>query len=67
VVNKINNIYGTGEGDYLYGPNDGLKTLAPGADPTTYTSTYMITTAPSGWTDPPFPAWAAPSTGYGSK
>jgi rhamnogalacturonan hydrolase len=66
VVNKINNIYGTGEGEYVYGSNDGLKTLAPGATPTTYTSAYTITAALTGWTDPPFPAWAAPSTVYGS-
>lgn len=65
VVNKISNIYGTG--DDVYGPNDGLEVLEAGATPTAYTSAYTITVPPTGWTDPPEPAWAAPSTGYGSK
>lgn len=65
VVNKINNIFGTG--DDSYGPNDGIASLASGATPTTYTSTYTITASPTGWVAPTSPAWAAPSTGYGSE
>jgi rhamnogalacturonan hydrolase len=65
VVNRISNIYGTG--DDVYGPNDGIEVLEAGATPTTYTSAYTITTPPADWTEPPAPAWAAPSTGYGSK
>jgi rhamnogalacturonan hydrolase len=65
IVNKINNVFGTG--DDIYGANDELETLLAGAIPTTYTSTYTITAAPTGWTDPTYPAWAAPSTGYGCK
>ncbi|OOF93266.1 glycoside hydrolase family 28 protein [Aspergillus carbonarius ITEM 5010] len=64
VVNKINNIFGTG--DDSYGPNDGIASLASGATPTTYTSTYTITASPTGWVAPTSPAWAAPSTGYGT-
>ena len=65
VINHISNVYGTG--DNIYGLNDGLLTLEAGATPTAYTSVYTITAPPAGWTDPPDPAWAAPSTGYGSK
>ena len=65
VINHISNVYGTG--DNVYGPNDGIQVLEVGATPTAYTSAYTITTPPAGWTDPPDPAWAAPSTGYGSK
>ncbi|RAH46337.1 putative rhamnogalacturonase [Aspergillus brunneoviolaceus CBS 621.78] len=64
VVNKINNVFGTG--DNSYGANDGIKSLAPGATPTTYTSTYTITASPTGWTAPASPTWAVPSTGYGT-
>lgn len=65
VVNHISNIYGTG--DDSYGTNDGIPELAVGATPTAYTSAYTITEPPAGWTVPPDPAWAAPSTGWGSK
>jgi rhamnogalacturonan hydrolase len=66
VINKISNIFGTA--DSVYGPNDGIKTLAAGATPTTYTSSYTITTPPvAGWTVPPDPSWIAPSSAWGSK
>ncbi|KAF4628371.1 hypothetical protein G7Y89_g9786 [Cudoniella acicularis] len=64
VVNQISNVYGSG--DDVYGPNDGIQVLEAGATPTAYTTSYTITTPPSGWTEPPSPAWAAPSTGYGT-
>ncbi|PWY67145.1 pectin lyase-like protein [Aspergillus heteromorphus CBS 117.55] len=64
VVNKINNVFGTG--DDSYGPQDGISSLSPGAVPHLYTSTYTITASPTGWVAPTYPAWAAPSTGYGT-
>ncbi|PQE29519.1 murein transglycosylase protein [Rutstroemia sp. NJR-2017a WRK4] len=65
VINKISNIFGTA--DSVYGPNDGIKTLAAGATPTTYTSSYTITTPPvAGWTVPPDPSWIAPSSAWGT-
>jgi hypothetical protein len=63
VKNQISNIYGTG--DDSYGTNE-IPILAAGETPTVYTSTYTITTPPAGWTVPPDPAWAAPSTGWGT-
>ncbi|RMD39628.1 hypothetical protein DV735_g5506, partial [Chaetothyriales sp. CBS 134920] len=64
VVNKISNFFGTG--DNSYGTGNGIKSLGANASPTTYTSTYTITASPTGWTAPPSPTWAAPSTGYGT-
>ncbi|KAN0108708.1 glycoside hydrolase family 28 protein [Hyaloscypha variabilis] len=64
IVNQIQNIYG--DGDDSYGTDNGIEVLAPGAKPMAYTTSYTITAAPAGWTDPPSPAWAAPSTGYGT-
>lgn len=63
IVNKINNIFGSG--DDSYGANDGIKT--PTESLYTYTSTYTVTATPSDWYAPSTPTWAAPSTGYGSK
>ncbi|CAD6442042.1 a44b4a53-3dc7-4106-be3e-5f0ba2cf8c7f [Sclerotinia trifoliorum] len=65
-VNHISNIFGVG--DDVYGPNNGIVKLAQGEDPKseTYTSTYTITSAPTGWATPTWPAWAAPTTGYGT-
>lgn len=65
VVNKISNIFGTG--DDSYGENDGIQTLQSGESPYTYTSTYTITASPTNWQAPSTPTWALPSTGYGSK
>jgi rhamnogalacturonan hydrolase len=65
VVNVIQNVYGGGNDSY--GPDNGIEVLAAGAEPTAYKAAYTITTPPAGWTDPPSPQWAAPSTGYGSK
>jgi hypothetical protein len=65
VVNKISNVFGTG--DDSYGPNDGIRALAPGEAPAPYTSTITITASPTGWVVPPSPTWALPNTGYGSK
>ena len=65
VVNKISNIFGTG--DDSYGPNNGIVSLNSGQSPHTYTSTYTITASPTRWKPPSTPTWAAPSTGYGSK
>ncbi|KAJ5985550.1 hypothetical protein N7499_008165 [Penicillium canescens] len=64
VVNKISNIFGTG--DNSYGPNNGIAPLNSGQSPYTYTSTYTITASPTGWKTPSTPTWAAPSTGYGT-
>jgi rhamnogalacturonan hydrolase len=64
VVNKISNIFGTG--DNSYGPANGIEKLAPGGSPTPYTSTYTITASPTSWVAPASPTWAAASTGYGS-
>ncbi|KAJ3956676.1 hypothetical protein N0V92_006766 [Colletotrichum tropicale] len=65
VVNKISNIFGNG--DNSYGAGDGIKSLTSKQSPTAYTSTYTISTKPTGWAVPPSPMWAAASTGYGSK
>ncbi|KAM3065869.1 hypothetical protein ACMFMG_009906 [Clarireedia jacksonii] len=65
VINKISNIFGTA--DNVYGPNDGIKVLEAGATPTTYTSSYTITTPPAtGWTTPADPKWIAPSSAWGT-
>ncbi|GAT19494.1 endo-rhamnogalacturonase F [Aspergillus luchuensis] len=64
VVNKISNIFGTG--DDSYGENDGIQTLQSGESPYTYTSTYTITASPTNWQAPSTPTWALPSTGYGT-
>ncbi|KAJ8066220.1 hypothetical protein OCU04_005304 [Sclerotinia nivalis] len=66
-VNHISNVFGVG--DDVYGSNNGIVKLAQGEDPKseTYTSTYTITSAPTGWATPTWPAWAVPTTGYGSK
>ncbi|QSZ37639.1 hypothetical protein DSL72_008738 [Monilinia vaccinii-corymbosi] len=66
VVNKISNIFGTG--DDVYGPNNGIVTLGEGesAKSKRYTNTYTITDKPAGWEMPNWPAWAAPVTGYGT-
>ena len=66
VVNKINNFYGKGVGVYTYGANNGLGiTKTAGATPT-FTSTITVTASPTGWVAPTYPAWAVPTTGYGS-
>lgn len=65
VINKINNIFGTG--DDSYGTNNGIKSLEAGELPSTYTSSYTVTATPTNWQAPSTPSWAAPSTGYGSK
>jgi hypothetical protein len=65
VVNKISNIFGTG--DDSYGANNGIASLSSGQSPQAYTKTYTITASPTGWKAPSTPIWAAPSTGYGSK
>lgn len=65
VLNKISNIFGTG--DNSYGSNDGIKSLDKGESPSPYTSTYTITASPTNWQAPSTPTWAVPSTGYGSK
>ncbi|CAG8943651.1 unnamed protein product [Penicillium salamii] len=64
VLNKISNIFGTG--DNSYGSNDGIKSLAKGESPSPYTSTYTITASPTNWQAPSTPTWAVPSTGYGT-
>ncbi|KAL7650277.1 hypothetical protein ACMYSQ_012077 [Aspergillus niger] len=64
VVNKISNIFGTG--DDSYGENDGIESLQSGESPYTYTSTYTITASPTNWQAPSTPTWALPSTGYGT-
>ncbi|RAL68227.1 hypothetical protein DID88_008930 [Monilinia fructigena] len=58
VVNKISNIFGSG--DNVYGANDGIVSLASGEDAKskTYTSTFTITSKPTGWATPTWPAWA---------
>lgn len=61
----IQNVYGGG--DDIYGANNGIELLAPAAEPTAYKASYTITAPPARWADPPSPAWAAPTTGYGSK
>ncbi|TGO30654.1 hypothetical protein BPAE_0004g01120 [Botrytis paeoniae] len=65
-VNHISNIFG--QGDNVYGTNDGLVSLGAGENPKTktYTSTYTITSAPTGWATPTWPSWAVPTTGYGT-
>lgn len=65
VVNKISNIFGTG--DDSYGSSNGIKSLGAGESPSPYSSTYTITASPTGWKAPATPTWAVPSTGYGSK
>ncbi|KAJ5355541.1 uncharacterized protein N7496_012753 [Penicillium cataractarum] len=65
IVNKINNIFGSG--DDSYGTNDGIKTLRASELPYTYTSSYTVTATPSDWYAPSTPTWAAPSTGYGTS
>ena len=66
VVNKISNVFGTGDG--TYGVNDGIEPLGVGEVPTAaYTRTVTVTETPSGWVEPGLPAWAAPSTGFGSE
>ncbi|KAF4923748.1 Rhamnogalacturonase A [Colletotrichum fructicola] len=64
VVNKISNIFGNS--DNSYGVGDGIKSLTSKQSPTAYTSTYTISTTPTGWAIPPSPTWAAASTGYGT-
>ncbi|KAF5524487.1 putative rhamnogalacturonase A [Colletotrichum aenigma] len=64
VVNKISSIFGNG--DNSYGVGDGIKPLTSKQSPTAYTSTYTISTTPTGWAVPPSPTWAAASTGYGT-
>ncbi|KAM0319825.1 hypothetical protein ACHAO8_000867 [Botrytis cinerea] len=65
-VNHISNIFG--QGDDVYGTNDGLVSLGAGEDPKTktYTSTYTVTSAPTGWATPTWPSWAVSTTGYGT-
>lgn len=64
VVNQISNFFGTG--DNVYGPNNGISSLPPGATPTSYTTNITITASPTGWVKPGVPTWAVGSTGYGS-
>lgn len=65
VVNKISNVFGIGDG--TYGVNDGIEELGVGEVPTAYTRTVTVTETPTGWVEPGLPAWAAPSTGFGSE
>lgn len=65
IVNKINNVFGSG--DDSYGVNNGIQSLSGTQSPYTYTSTYTVTATPTSWHAPSTPTWAAPSTGYGSK
>lgn len=65
VINRISNFYGNG--DDVYGPNNGLKSLTPTQTPIPYSSAYTITASPTGWVKPPEPTWIAASTGWGSK
>ncbi|KAH8690903.1 endo-rhamnogalacturonase F [Talaromyces proteolyticus] len=64
VVNKINNIFGTG--DDSYGLHNGIASLSAGQTPYTCTSVYTITASPTNWQPPSTPTWAVPSTGYGT-
>ncbi|UDD55912.1 hypothetical protein AFCA_003497 [Aspergillus flavus] len=64
VVNKISNVFGIGDG--TYGVNDGIEELGVGEVPTAYTRTVTVTETPTGWVEPGLPAWAAPSTGFGT-
>ncbi|KAJ5786800.1 CAZyme family GH28 [Penicillium pulvis] len=64
VVNKISNIFGSG--DDSYGSSDGISSLSQGESPSSYTSTYTITASPTNWQAPTTPTWALPSTGYGT-
>ena len=64
-MNRINNVFG--KGDNIYSPGDGIKSLPANGVPTTYSSTITVTQAPTGWNEPSYPAWAVPTTGYGSK
>lgn len=64
IVNKINNVFGSG--DNSYGANDGIKSLQGTESSYAYTSTYTVTATPSAWSAPSTPTWAACSTGYGS-
>ncbi|RDW60616.1 endo-rhamnogalacturonase F [Coleophoma cylindrospora] len=63
-VNQISNVFATpGNGnDASYD----IPTLVENQEPTAYTSLVTLTTTPPGWTVPTWPAWAAPSTGYGT-
>ncbi|AEO66493.1 glycoside hydrolase family 28 protein [Thermothielavioides terrestris NRRL 8126] len=65
VVNKISNVFGTG--DDSYGPGNGIRALAPGEAPAPYTSTITVTASPTNWVAPPSPTWAVPNTGYGTN
>jgi hypothetical protein len=65
VANQLSNFFGVS--DDVYGPNDGLHTLAPGETATTYTTVNSLTVSPTGWTVPADPTWAVGCTGYGSK
>ncbi|KAJ5875740.1 uncharacterized protein N7473_013087 [Penicillium subrubescens] len=65
IVNKINNVFGSG--DNSYGVNNGIKTLSGTQSPYTYTSIYTVTATPTSWQAPSTPTWAAPSTGYGTS
>ncbi|GAB7356757.1 hypothetical protein MBLNU459_g7657t2 [Dothideomycetes sp. NU459] len=63
-INKISNVFG--HADSVYGVNDGLEALPSNGPPTSYTSTYTVTQAPTGYVEPTYPAWAVPTTGYGT-
>jgi rhamnogalacturonan hydrolase len=65
VVNKISNIFGNG--DDVYGLNDGLEKLSAGEIPKPYTTAITLSKTPTGWTIPSFPTWALNNTGYGSN
>ncbi|KAJ6134255.1 hypothetical protein N7523_000577 [Penicillium sp. IBT 18751x] len=64
IVNKISNIFGTG--DDSYGSDTRIASLEAGQSPYPYTSTYTVTATPANWQAPTTPTWAAPSTGYGT-
>ena len=64
-MNKISNIFGNG--DSVYGLNDGLEPLSAGETPKPYTTAITLSATPTGWRIPSYPTWALNNTGYGSK
>ncbi|KAK5131749.1 hypothetical protein LTR08_000580 [Meristemomyces frigidus] len=64
IVNHINNVYG--QGDDVYGDNDGLGVTTTGIALSTFTRSVTVTASPTGWVEPSLPTWAIASTGYGT-
>ncbi|ESZ98095.1 endo-rhamnogalacturonase F [Sclerotinia borealis F-4128] len=67
VRNHISNVFG--EGDDVYGVNNGLRVVSEGGDvrTETFTSTVTVTRGPVEWASPTWPSWAVPTTGYRSN